>query len=134
MSIKNDTTNPGSLHAIRQDFRAACRRQITELEAQLTELKQVDRETEIIRYRERELKELDKRSAAMRAKQPMVYVEDIIIDRLSEAEVNLSLAVGLFKELSEDKQSPYLPYGAKLNEALDIVQDALHLRNPKGKV
>jgi len=98
MSIKKDSTNHGSLHALRQEFRVARHRQI----------------------------------AAMQAERPTVYVEDIIIDRLFETEANLSLAIGLYKELAEDKQSPYLPYKGKLNEALEIVQDALHLRDPEG--
>ena len=59
-----------------------------------------------------------------------VFIEDIIIGRLIETEVNLAVAAGLFKELAEDMTSPYLKYGPKLSEALDIVQDALNLRNP----
>lgn len=100
MSTDNDTTKPGSLHALRQEFRAARHRQI----------------------------------AAMQAERPTVYVEDIIIDRLYEAEANLSLAVGLYQELAADEHSPYLPYRGKLNEALEIVRDALHLRNSEGQV
>ena len=115
MSINNDTTKPGSLHALRQEFRA-----------------HRERERDIIRHRENELKELDKRIAAMRAERPTVYVEDIIIDRLYEAEANLSLAVGLYQELAEDEHSPYLPYGGKLKRALEIVRDALHLRDREG--
>ena len=98
--MEKDSTNPGSLHALRQEFRAARHRQI----------------------------------AAMQAQRPTVYVEDIIIDRLYEAEANLSLAIGLFKELADDEQSPYLSYKSKLCEALEIVRDALHLRKLEGGV
>ena len=59
-----------------------------------------------------------------------VFVEDIIIDRLINVEADLAVAVGLFRELAEDKRSPLLKYGPRLSEALDVVQDALYLRNP----
>ncbi len=65
----------------------------------------------------------------MSGKRP-VFVEDIIITRLLNVEVDLAVAAGLFRELAEDKRSPFLKYGLRLSEALDIVQDTLHLRNP----
>ena len=58
------------------------------------------------------------------------FVEDIIIDRLINVEADLAVAVGLFRELAEDKRSPFIKYGTRLSEALDVVQDALYLRNP----
>ncbi len=70
------------------------------------------------------------RLAGARAPQHPVFVEDIIIARLLETQENLAVAAGLFKELGEDKTSPFLKYGSRLSEALDIVQDTLHLRNP----
>lgn len=70
------------------------------------------------------------RVAGERSQQSPVFVEDIIIARLMEAQVNLAVAAGLFRELADDKTSPFLKYGPKLSEALDIVQDALNLQNP----
>ena len=132
--MEKDSMNPGSVHDLRLEFRAARWRQISDLEAQLAACKRFECEVDIARYREHEINGLDKKIAAMQAERPTVYIEDIIIDRLSEAEANLSLAIGLYNELAEDKQSPYLTYRRKLGEALEIVQDALHLRSSEGRV
>lgn len=69
------------------------------------------------------------RQTALTSNRPAAFIEDLITTRLIEIEADLFVAVGLYRELAADASSPLLKYGRKLSDALDTVQDAVHLEN-----
>lgn len=88
--MEKDTTNPSSLHALREEFRKA--------------------------------------RLAKQAQAVTINVEDAIFTRIIEAEELLTVAMGLFTELAENKANWLFKFEADIDDARWALHNVVHDR------
>ena len=111
--MTDDITKHGQLHAQARKTLPSPRlrrRQINALQAELTRLKEQEKQDGFFRYRQSEIRRIDEQKSRFLGQALTITVEDAIFSRLVDADESLTVALGLFADLADDKDNRLFKY------------------------
>jgi len=80
------------------------------MQAELARLKEQERQDDFFRYRQSEIRRIDKQKSRFLGQALTITVQDAIFSRLVDADQSLTVALGLFADLADDKENWLFKY------------------------